>query len=115
MGTPNIWLAVASYIFPWVRNTSSTQSSPASHAITRASMAEKSASTSAWPGLAVKTVRMSWDRVSGTLPNTVCNASRCRCFTSSRARGSRLPSMYVRGRFWGCTIRPAQRPVRFAP
>ena len=67
-GTPNIWDAVASYIFPCVANTSLTHCSPANHAITLASMAEKSATTNLCPSEGMKAVRISWDRVSGTFP-----------------------------------------------
>ena len=55
----NICPAVAQYISPPCRNTSSTQFSPASHAITRASIAEKSQTWKTQPGFAINAVRIS--------------------------------------------------------
>ena len=86
IGTPNMVLAEASYIFPCVRNTSSLHSSPASHASTRASMAEKSATRNRFPSPGMKAVRISWDSKSGTSPQIAFMASSCRSFTNRLAR-----------------------------
>ena len=113
MGTLNICAADASYILPWLLNTCSRHFSPANHAITRASMAEKSDTIKRQPALGIKAVRTSWESVSGMLPNSIFTASKSPTPTSSRA--SSKSGILFLGKFCTCTNRPAHRPVRFAP
>ena len=86
IGTWNIWAAEASYIFPWVLNTFRRHFSSASHAITLASMAEKSLTTNRYPSDGIKAVRISCENTNGIPSNSSSRVSKSSCFTRSLAR-----------------------------
>ncbi len=86
IGTWNMAAALASYILPVVANTSMRQVSPATHAMTRASMAEKSLMMKRWPGAGTRAVRISWLSTSGTSPKSSSTVSLSPAFTRLRAR-----------------------------
>ena len=104
IGMPNILDAVISYSFPSPRKTSSTHSSPESHPMTRASMAEKSATTKRHPGFGMKAVRINSDKTFGVESYRSSISSNLPCFTSSLA--SSRSGMWFWGRFWIWTKRP---------
>lgn len=62
-----------------------THCSPASQAITRASIALKSATTNTFPGRGMNAVRINSDSVDGTLPNSSSSPSRSPSRAISRA------------------------------
>ena len=66
-------------------NTLSLHRSPAIHAITLASIAEKSATMNFLPSCGTKAVRMSCESVSGISSYNMERASKSPAFTSSRA------------------------------
>ena len=96
-----------------LRKASRTHSSPAIHARTRASMAEKSETTKRRPSEGMKAVRISSEKTKAVSPNRVFMVSKSPSAASSRAR-ARSGSVFL-ARLCVCTRRPAQRPERLAP
>ena len=76
---------------PVLLKTSSLHFSPATHAITLASIAEKSHTASIFPSVAVKAVRMSCESTSATSPYITSTASALPVSTTLRtvSRSSR--------------------------
>ena len=98
--------------FPALK-ASRTQSSPASQASTRASIAEKSLTTKRHLQEGMKTVRISSESTKEVSPKRVSMVSKspfaARCL--ARSRSGRV----FRARLCVCTIRPAHRPDLLAP
>ena len=92
---------------------SSVHCSPASHAITRASIAEKSLTTKRQPSEGMNAVRTSSEKTKAVSPKSVCIVSKSPSTASSRAR-SRSGSVFF-ARLCVCTSLPAHLPDLFAP
>ena len=86
---------------------------PESHPMTRASMAEKSATTKRHPSFGIKAVRINSESTFGVESYNNSISSNLPCFTRSLA--SSRSGMSFFGRFCICTFFPLHRPERFAP
>ena len=98
-GTWYIWLALSQYMSPSFLKTFRRHSSPAIHAITLASMAEKSETTNRLPGDGMKAVLTSWEKIGAGSPKIISRLSKSPIFTNSLATSSSSSGMVFLARF----------------